>query len=288
MKRAPMRGAGDSAIMPFWPRRTGVRRHLMIDRDRLILALGARAPAFDLDVRDTCASTNAELMVAPSCGDGRVAVLVCNHQTAGRGRRARQWLAWPGATLTFSARWRFAPESAAPAGLSLVVGLAVAQALEACGVPGVELKWPNDLQIYGRKLGGILVELGRHRRGMDAVVGIGLNLRFPERAGVPDRTDVISLADAMDDMPDVHVLLARILAAQHDLFPLYAQAGFEAFAAAWNQRHAHADLPVCVSGEGASVSGVCVGVDADGALRLRTDEGERRILAGDVSLRPIE
>jgi len=257
----------------------------MIDHDRLVLALGAQAPAFDLDVQHTCTSTNALLMAAPVRDDGRVPVLVCHHQTAGRGRRDRQWLAWPGATLTFSARWHFSPDSAAPAGLSLVVGLAVARVLEASGVSGVELKWPNDLQIHGRKLGGILVELSRDRRGMDAVVGIGLNLSFPEGATVPDRPDVISLAEVMDVAPPAEALLASILLEQQSLFATYAQAGFSAFAGAWNQRNAYADLPVTVSGEGEAIAGVCVGADADGALLLNTESGRRRILAGDVSLR---
>lgn len=257
----------------------------MIDHDRLMLALGEHAPLFDLDVRETCASTNAELMATASRDDGRVSVLVCHHQTAGRGRRARQWFAWPGATLTFSARWLFPKASAAPAGLSLVAGLAVATALENCGVSGVELKWPNDVQIHGRKLGGILVELSRDRAGLSAVVGIGLNLSFPVGAGVPDRSDVTSLSEAMEDLPETEHLLARILIAQHGMFATYTQTGFDAFAAAWNQRHAHANLPVTITGEREILMGTCVGVDVDGALLLQTPEGERRILAGDVSLR---
>jgi len=262
------------------------RPFFMIDRDRLIQALSTSASRFALDVRETCTSTNAELMAAPARDDGRVPVMVCHHQTAGRGRRARQWLAWPGATLTFSARWHFSEASQAPAGLSLVVGLAVARALDACGVPDVALKWPNDLQIHGRKLGGILVELSRYRGGMEAVVGIGLNLRFPEGAEVPGRSDVIALADVMAAVPQPEILLARMLEAQDDLLSTYAQSGFEAFSAAWNQRHAHANLPVTITGEGEACHGVCVGVDQDGALLLSTADGVRRVLAGDVSLRP--
>lgn len=257
----------------------------MIDRDRLIQALGEDASAFALDLRAQCTSTNAELMAAAPTADGRVRVLVAEHQSAGRGRRARAWLAWPGASLTFSTRWRFGAHSAAPGGLSLVVGLAVVEALEACAVPGLELKWPNDLQIHGRKLGGILVELSRCGRDLDAVIGIGLNLSFPAGASVPDRSDVISLADVMTPLPDPAELLAQLLRAQRRLFAVYDQAGFSPFVGAWNQRNAYADLPVDLLGEPEAVSGICLGVDEDGALRVRTEQGERRILAGDVSLR---
>ncbi|QID18864.1 biotin--[acetyl-CoA-carboxylase] ligase [Nitrogeniibacter mangrovi] len=260
----------------------------MIDRDRLRQALGAEAAHFTLDVRAQCTSTNAELMVAAPAPDARVPVLVCDHQTAGRGRRARAWHAWPGASLTFSARWRFAPGAAVPAGLSLVAGLAAARALEALEVPGIELKWPNDLQIHGRKVGGILVELCRCGAHLEAVIGIGINRCLPDGATVPDRPDVIALADVMEVPPTAEALLARLLVAQRELYETYAQAGFGAFVHAWNQRNAFADLPVALIGEQAAVTGTCLGVDSDGALRILTDTGEQRILAGDISLRPAQ
>ena len=255
------------------------------DHDALRAALGCDAAHFAVEWRAQCASTNSELAAAPPGADGRVPVLVCARQTAGRGRRGRTWLAWPGASLTFSARWRFAAHPWAPAGLSLVAGLAVADALEALGVPGLELKWPNDIQIHGRKLGGILVELTSLGAYLDAVVGVGLNLALPDGARVPDRPDVISLADAMDAPPVIELVLARVLMRLRQLFDTYANAGFGAFVGAWNRRNAFADLPVQLTGEAEAIAGICLGADTDGALRVLTDAGERRVLAGDVSLR---
>ena len=256
-----------------------------LDSARLIACLGADAPAFALDLRPTCASTNAELLaLAPSAPAGVIPVLACDRQHAGRGRRGRAWLAWPGASLTFSALWRFPVGAPVPAGLSLVAGVAVARTLEQLGVAGVELKWPNDIQVHGRKLGGILVELSGGRE-VAAVVGIGINLSLPPGAEVPGRTDVSALDQLIDTPPAPERLLAELLRTQRALFDTYTSAGFPAFAGAWNQRNAHADLPVRVSGEQIELSGVCLGVDADGALLLRTDTGVQRVLAGDVSLR---
>jgi BirA family biotin operon repressor/biotin-[acetyl-CoA-carboxylase] ligase len=257
----------------------------LIDRDRLLSALGAEADRFSLDLRTQCDSSNTMLAAAPARDDGRTAVLVCDAQTAGRGRRGRTWLAWPGGSLTFSARWRFDADAPVPAGLSLVAGLSVVQALEALQVPSLELKWPNDIQIHGKKLGGILVELSRTGAHLDAVVGIGLNLRFPPDAGVPERTDVVALADVVDPVPPAEHMLASILVRLQQLLDAYARSGFAPFVAAWNQRNAYADLPVVLSGEAESLAGICLGVDDDGALRVRTDEGVRRVLAGDISLR---
>ncbi len=256
-----------------------------MDHDTLVAALGREAAHFALDLRAECASSNSELAAARFDTDARVPVLVCERQTAGRGRRGRAWLAWPGASLTFSARWRFAAASSAPAGLSLVAGLAVADALAALGVPGIELKWPNDIQIHGRKLGGILVELSRTGEHLDAVVGIGLNLALPDGARVPDRPDVISLADVMEGAPSIEVVLAQVLIRLRRLFDTYASAGFAVFVDAWNQRNAFANLPVELIGEADAIAGICLGADTDGALRVLTDAGERRVLAGDVSLR---
>jgi BirA family biotin operon repressor/biotin-[acetyl-CoA-carboxylase] ligase len=258
-----------------------------MDRHRLLAALGPVGDDFAIDLRAQCASTNSELAGAPARDDGRVAVLACQTQTAGRGRRGRAWLAWPGASLTFSARWRFDAAAPVPAGLSLVAGLAVAQALEDFQLAGVELKWPNDIQVHGRKLGGILVELSRMGRQLDAVVGIGLNLRLPPGAQVPDRPDVIALADVAERPIAPEELLAALLLRLQALLGHYAQAGFAPFVAAWNQRNAFAGLPVRISGEAEAVEGLCLGVDDDGALRLQTEAGVRRILAGDVSLRSL-
>ena len=251
--------------------------------------LGARARDFALEWVECCDSTNARLVDAPPADDGRVHVLVADRQTAGRGRRGRQWLSWEGASLTFSLLWRFAPGTPAPAGLSLAAGLALARALEQLGVEGVQLKWPNDVLVHGEKLAGILVELLPVRgRPPAAVIGIGLNLRLPADAAIPDQAGVTDLAAALGgEPPSRPVLLATILGEFHRLFDTYAAAGFPALRGAWEQRNAFAELPVAVRGESATLQGTCAGVDDDGALLLRTGDGVQRVLAGDVSLRPL-
>lgn len=259
-------------------------RHL--DADAVRTHLAALAPAFDLVVVDRCASTNTSLVEAPPFDDGRIHVLVAELQTAGRGRRGRQWLSWKGASLNFSAMWRFAPAAPVPAGLSLVAGIAVAATLEKLGIAGVQLKWPNDILVHGEKVAGILVELvpGRGRTPA-AVVGIGINLRLPPGTSIPDQTQATDLASHLDALPDRNLLLATLLAELHAMFETYAAAGFPALRGAWEQRNAHANLPVTITGEGTELRGVCAGVDEDGALLVRTDAGTVRILSGEVSLR---
>lgn len=248
--------------------------------------LGALASAFALRVLAECGSTNSELMDRPPADDGRVHVVAAERQTAGRGRRGREWQSWPGGSLTFSTLWRFLPGAPVPAGLSLVAGLAVMRALETLGVEGLQLKWPNDVLVHGEKLAGILVELLAARgQPPAAVVGIGLNLRLPPDVAIAGQPAVTDLASHLAPLPDPNRLLAALLGELHALFATYAVAGFPAFRGAWQQRNAFADLPVRVSGDRDETVGICAGVDDDGALLVRTDAGVVRILSGEVSLR---
>ena len=246
------------------------------------------APEFGIRWIEECESTNSALLAAPPADDGRMHVLVATRQSAGRGRRGRRWLAWPGASLTFSVLWRFAAGEQAPAGLSLVVGLALARTLERLGVAGVALKWPNDVLVHGAKIAGILVELLPGRGGAQAaVICIWLNVRLPDGVDFPGQESGVSdLALEMQNPPTREALLAAILAELQPMLATYARAGFALLRSAWQQRNAFANLPICIGGEGDDITGLCLGVDEGGALLVRTNAGVRRILSGEVSLRP--
>lgn len=243
-------------------------------------ALGDLARRFDVDVVDECASTNAELLRRAEAGAPSGSVLVARRQTAGRGRLGRSWFAEPDASLTFSLLWRFAPGTL-PLGLSLAVGVALAEALAELGVADVRLKWPNDLQRDGRKLAGVLVELvpgAPHA----AVIGIGVNRRLP--ASLPDDVRAAAVGLDIDVSPDE--LLARLLRALHGVLGEFAAGGFVALRDRWLARCSHMDSAVSVLSEFAvPLNGRCVGVDVDGALMLETPVCVQRILAGEVSLR---
>lgn len=257
-----------------------------LNASAIVRHLGDRAADFAVEVVDECASTNVALMAAPWSPAAPAEVLVALRQTAGRGRRGHAWIAWPGSSLTFSVRWRFSRLGPAPAGLSLVVGVALAAALERAGLADVTLKWPNDVLVGGAKLAGILVELRPEREaGTVAVIGIGLNLAIPPEVAIPGQPAVVGLADVMAAVPSRDRLLAEILRTLADMLDLYDQAGFAAFRGAWLQRHAHQGAVVVVSGDSVRLEGRCEGVDEDGALLLHDGRGVCRILSGDVSLR---
>ncbi|MDO9244542.1 MAG: biotin--[acetyl-CoA-carboxylase] ligase [Rhodocyclaceae bacterium] len=253
----------------------------------LVQALGSQAFRFDADWLAECDSTNAVLLARAEAGAPAGAVVIATKQTAGRGRRGRAWISAPGDSLTFSLLWRFLPGTA-PAGLSLAVGLALAQALEKVGAgpprnqgAAIRLKWPNDLLLEGRKLGGILVELLPGAPHV-AVIGIGLNLRLP--AVLPD--DLRARSAALDYPGDPGGLLAVILTELLVVLENFARDGFAGLRAAWLARHAFADAPIqLLSDFAAPRAGICRGVAADGALLLEVAGQLERVLSGEVSLR---
>jgi BirA family biotin operon repressor/biotin-[acetyl-CoA-carboxylase] ligase len=249
--------------------------------------LGELAGRFDVDALDDCDSTSSELMRRADAGAPAGTVIVADRQSAGRGRRGRQWLSDPASSLTFSLLWRFGGPLSQLSGLSLAVGVGLARALENLGGRGICLKWPNDVLLRAgddyAKLAGILIELSSDRRGTQAIIGIGLNLRAPQGA-LPQ--PAAGLDQACASLPDRHTVLAGVLLELAGVLAIFAVDGFSGLKNEWQAWHAWQDQRVQILGEGAApLSGICCGVDADGALLLDTGAGVERIFSGDVSLR---
>ncbi len=257
-------------------------------RDSIVAALGARAAELTIEVADSIDSTNSELTRRAASRDVHGHLLAAEWQTAGRGRRGREWSAVIGGSLSFSLGWRFERGAGFLSGLPLAVGLAVARALEAGDFHGVALKWPNDLVHGHAKLGGILVELSGDARGPTlAIIGVGLNVRLPASLRREIAQPVTDLAAvAAQRAIDRTALLARIAVELIAMLRIYAIEGFTPFRAAWQRRHALQRKPVrIVLPDGGVVRGQVVGVDADGALVLDSAGRRSRYFSGEVSLR---
>jgi BirA family biotin operon repressor/biotin-[acetyl-CoA-carboxylase] ligase len=202
-----------------------------LDRAAIVGALGAHAEKLVIDVVDSVDSTNSELLRRAPGRDIHRHLLAAEWQTAGRGRRGRNWTAIAGGSLTFSLGWRFEQGAAHLAGLPLAVGVAMARALEASGYGNIELKWPNDLVHRQGKLGGILIELSGDALGPSlAVIGVGLNVRL----SAPARRDIAQPVTDLAAIAGTGDRNARLRGLPRSLFLLlerYAREGFAAFAA---------------------------------------------------------
>ncbi len=248
--------------------------------------LAERGAAVTLAVLDQCDSTNAELVARAADGAPSGSALACELQTAGRGRRGNRWLSGLATCLTFSLLWRYRRSGTDLAGLSLAAGVACVRALEALGVSGVQLKWPNDLMHDGRKLGGILVEAAGELRGPSAVVvGIGINVRHSRAVFARLERPGTALADIRSDPPARGRLLGELLVELAVALEAFGARGFAAFRAEWMRLHAQQDARIRVAlPGGAAAEGVALGVDEDGALLLHTDTGVARLHSGEVDI----
>lgn len=262
-----------------------------LDRRRIENLVGAPLrPPPRIEILEQVDSTNRYLTEqALIAADPSAMACLAEVQALGRGRRGRSWVATPYQNLTMSIAWRFAAGPAMVSGLSLAAGVAVLQALDAYGASGAGLKWPNDILWQERKLAGLLVDVHGEAGGpCTAVLGIGVNCRIaPTDAKRIDQpwVDIFSITG---QTPDRNRLAALLIARLHDMFRRFAESGLAAFQADWNRRHLYADKPVRVDQGAASFEGTVDGIDATGALRIRTGRGQMRLFhSGEVSVRSV-
>lgn len=264
----------------------------MLDAQGLASLLGEASP-FTVELVDETDSTNTLLLARAQAGAPHASVVAAEWQRAGRGRMNRPWHAAVGGALTFSVLWRFTQGAATLAGLSLAVGLAIVRALEARGVAGAGLKWPNDVLWRARKLAGILIEMHGEALGPAAVViGVGVNVRLPPsaRAHIDQAvTDVESIVGTPEgEVLDRNALLAALLTELNRVLLAFEREGFAPLRDEWQRRHVHQGCAVQLTLPGGQrETGVARGVAVDGSLLIETAHGLRPFHSGDVSLRAV-
>ncbi|MBU1664228.1 MAG: biotin--[acetyl-CoA-carboxylase] ligase [Gammaproteobacteria bacterium] len=237
---------------------------------------------------DTLDSTNAHLMLQAQSGAPHKSLVVAEWQGRGRGRRGRIWLSGLGGGLMFSVLWRFNRPACELSGLSLVVGLGLAQVLRELGVKRAGVKWPNDILVDGAKLAGVLIELAGDMLGPSAaVIGVGVNVLGAESLRGEVEQAVTDLSEHLPEHAlDRNVLLRELVLRLNDYLERFDIAGFAPFRQDWEALHVHQNQSVRVlNGLGEFIPGQAVGVDEGGALLLATESGVQRFHSGEVSLR---
>ncbi|MDO9359101.1 MAG: biotin--[acetyl-CoA-carboxylase] ligase [Polaromonas sp.] len=257
-------------------------------------------PGFTVEVLPRIDSSNTELMrrfraAGPTAAEP--VLLVAEQQTAGRGRLGRSWQSQTGASLTFSLGMALQP--ADWSGLSLAVGISIAESLEAAasgagGQPRIRLKWPNDLWLCdaqgNRKLAGILVETASWGDLRYVVIGVGINVR-PVALDSPASSDTpapstIAPGALQDLLPgaDVADALLRVAAPLVQAVQAFGLFGFAPFQARFTARDALAGRAVRLSD---GTEGMAHGVAENGALLVHTAAGMKEITSSEVSVRPV-
>lgn len=220
-------------------------------------------------------------------GAAQGTVVIAETQSAGRGRMGRGWHSPPGVSLYMTIILRPSLALAEVPRLSLVAGVAAAEALESVAPGVVQLKWPNDVWLNGRKAGGIIAEAVTdvHQRLTAVLLGIGINLNLaPEQVPEELRERATSVLIATGRRCDRAAVANALFSSLNTRYMETETRGFAAVRPAWERYSALTGRCVTVVDAGTREEGVVRGIDSDGALLLETASGIRRIVAGDVTL----
>lgn len=241
-------------------------------------------PAGRVNVLPVIDSTNQYLLDRIgelSSGDACVA----EYQQAGRGRRGRKWFSPFGSNLYLSMYWKLDQGPAAAMGLSLVIGIVMAEVLQRLGAEDVRVKWPNDLYLKDRKLAGILVELtGKTGDAAQLVIGVGINLRMREPEADTINQGWINLQEAGVNI-DRNELTAMLLKELRAALLHFEKEGLAPFISRWRGLDNFLDRPVKLLIGDQEIHGIERGIDQQGALLLEQDGIIKPYIGGEISLR---
>ncbi|KJJ94219.1 MULTISPECIES: bifunctional biotin--[acetyl-CoA-carboxylase] ligase/biotin operon repressor BirA [Pseudomonas] len=235
-------------------------------------------------VFDSIDSTNAQALRAVAEGQAAPFLVLAERQTAGRGRRGRQWVSPFAENLYYSLVLRIDGGMRQLEGLSLVVGLAVMRTLQSFGVADVGLKWPNDVLVNNQKIAGILLELvGDPADVCHVVLGIGINVNMQVTSEVDQQWT--SMRREAGVAVDRNILVARLNQNLQIDLERHRQSGFAGFQREWEEAHQWQGRAVSLIAGANKIDGVVVGIDGQGALRLMVDGVEKSFSGGELSLR---
>lgn len=266
---------------------------LSIENIERYLSMGIKEQLGTLHLSLDVDSTNKKAMSLIEA-HSQPAVCLAEQQTAGRGRRGKAWQSPFAQNLYLSIAWPFSQGVQALEGLSLAVGVVVAETLAGLGFEGVQLKWPNDILWQGKKLGGILIEVGGDMAGpCHVVVGLGLNVAMSADAAKDIDQPWVSLLDiAKVQSPVLAAELSRnriageLTEAISQSLLNFIDQDFSVYHSRWESLDAYSQQPVEVISGSKRVVGVADGVAISGALKLKLDDGSIQFCnGGEVSLR---
>ena len=252
----------------------------------------------DLEIHDCINSTNSYLVdkvrnglsqaEKPYNKSKKGVVCLAEYQTAGRGRRGRDWISPFGSNIYLSVLWNFQNGPAAISGLSLAVGVAVIRALKECGIDDVGLKWPNDVYWQEKKLAGILIEvLGETSGPCTAVIGLGLNIYLPQKQAKLIAQDWVDLSQILQTPSKIRNRLCAVIL--NHLMPtlaVFENDTLESYLDDWRRYDCMKGKHVKIYRGQQVFTGVVEGINNHGLLLLTDEKGELQTFAsGEVSFR---
>lgn len=243
-----------------------------------LLSPDVRRHLVELEIHDQINSTNCHLMALSRANPNTSAVCcLAEQQTAGKGRRGRQWVSPFGHNIYASLIWEFQSGLTSLSGLSLAIGVAVIKALKIHGIDNAGLKWPNDIYWQQRKLGGILIEMSGESHGRCyVVIGLGLNLYLTHQDATPILQDWVDIKEILGSSHQLsrNQLCATLIEQLIAVTKHYTQASFALYRDQWRQLDCMLGRQVSLLIGHTQMNGTVRGIDDDGLLLLQSKTGE--------------
>lgn len=231
-------------------------------------------------------STNRYMLDRAFNGCAPGSTCLAEMQTAGRGRRGRQWISPLGGNIYLSQLWQFGCGPASLSGLSLAAAIAIVRVVRELGIKHAGVKWPNDILVNDEKLAGILLEIqGEHNGPTRVIVGVGLNVRLPDLMAQTIDQPYTSLEKLVNKPVQRNKLAARLIDELFQVYQQFNQSGFAAFVEEWTHLDVFRDKRINLKLPTGVLNGTCRGVDVAGALRLEHNGQVTSFPSGEVSLR---
>lgn len=256
----------------------------LLDAEKIRATLNTTALNYlaALEILSEIDSTNSYLLNKPNLPTGYACL--AEQQTAGRGRHNKPWHSLFGKNIYLSLCWHFA-DIKQITGLSIAVGVAVANTLIKYGLPTVDLKWPNDIWYQRKKLCGILVEINKENNNdYRAIIGIGINVDTSNEENTIDQpwTDIATI---IQQTPKRNLLASYLLNELLNTLPVFQMQGLTPFLPQWQQYDILLNKPITVYYQHEQLSGIAVGIDQTGSLLVDFNGVIKPVFSGEVSVR---
>ncbi|WP_077287695.1 bifunctional biotin--[acetyl-CoA-carboxylase] ligase/biotin operon repressor BirA [Cognaticolwellia aestuarii] len=259
----------------------------LLDESQIIGHLQVLDANTKVEVHNLIDSTNSYLMRRLPNQNTVGQVCIAEYQSAGRGRRGRQWISPFGSHIYLSMYWYLEQGMSAAMGLSVVAALAVSDAINALYQVEVELKWPNDIYFNGVKLAGILIDLeGQAMEPCHCVIGIGLNINMSEKSAELVDQPWTDLSRAIGVDIDRNILAAHIISALLKRLKVHRETGINTMVKEWQSQDFYINKPVALITGEKITRGISRGINTQGALMLEVNGQVGPVYGGEVSLRP--
>ena len=260
----------------------------LIDKTKVLAALSTKALASKVEVHSLIDSTNNYLLRRLPDHIKQGQVCIAEHQSAGRGRRGKEWISPFGSHIYMSMYWYLEQGMTAAMGLSVVAAIAISDAIKSLYQLDVQLKWPNDIYIQDKKIAGILIDLeGQALEPSHCVIGIGVNVSMPEHASKAIDQPWTDLQSQTSIPIDRNLLVAAIISKLTDRLYEHQEHGIVKMLDQWFNLDLYLNKAVKLVSGGREVQGICRGINNQGALLLEVNRQIKPVYGGEVSLRGL-